>query len=180
DKDSLSTQISYKFNLKGPSMNLFTGCSTSLVAIHNACQALLQGHCDIAIAGGITLTQPEKAGYTYQEGMLFSSDGHCRPFDENANGMLFGDGVGIVVLKPLQEAINDGDTIHAVIKGTAINNDGNRKIGYTAPSVEGQVEVIKMAQHEANVEPESISYIETHGTATKLGDTIEIKALSEV
>lgn len=180
DKDSLSTQISYKFNLKGPSMNIFTGCSTSLVAIHNACQALLQGHCDIAIAGGITLTQPEKSGYTYQEGMLFSSDGHCRPFDENANGMLFGDGVGIVVLKPLQEAINDGDTIHAVIKGTAINNDGNRKIGYTAPSVEGQVEVIKMAQHEANVEPESISYIETHGTATKLGDTIEIKALSEV
>jgi len=180
DKDSLSTQISYKFNLRGPSTNVFTGCSTSLVAIHYAREALLNQQCDMAIAGGITITQPDKAGYVYQEGMLFSVDGHCRPFDEEASGMLFGDGVGIVVLKRLEEALHDGDTIHAILKGSAINNDGSRKIGYTAPSVDGQAEVIRLAQREARVEPQDISYIETHGTATKLGDTIEMKALCEV
>nr|WP_283809169.1 type I polyketide synthase [Tumebacillus amylolyticus] len=180
DKDSLTTQVSYKFNLKGPSANVFTGCSTSLVAIHSASQALLNGHCDLALAGGITLSLPDKAGYIYQEGMLFSADGHCKSFDEKANGMLFGDGVGIVVLKRLDDALADGDTIHAVIKGSAINNDGNRKIGYTAPSVDGQTEVIRMAQQAAGISPDSVSYIETHGTATKLGDTIEIKALRQV
>lgn len=180
DKDSLTTQISYKFNLKGPSTNIFTGCSTSLVSIHTASQALLNGHCDMALAGGITLTLPDKAGYFYQEGMLFSADGKCKSFDEKANGMLFGDGVGVVVLKRLEDALVDGDTIHAVIKGSAINNDGNRKIGYTAPSVEGQAEVIKMAQQAAGVDADSVSYIETHGTATKLGDTIEIKALRQI
>ncbi|GGA37433.1 hypothetical protein GCM10007416_07930 [Kroppenstedtia guangzhouensis] len=180
DKDSLTTQISYKLNLKGPSVNIFTGCSTSLVAIHTAAQALLNGHCDLALAGGITLALPDKAGYIYQEGMLFSADGHCKPFDEKANGMLFGDGVGIVVLKRLEDAIADGDTIHGVMKGSAINNDGNRKIGYTAPSVEGQMEVIKAAHSAAGIDPDSVSYIETHGTATKLGDTIEVKALRQV
>lgn len=179
DKDSLSTQISYKLNLKGPSSNIFTGCSTSLVSIISACQALLNGQCDMAIAGGITLTQPDKAGYIYEEGMLFAVDGHCRSFDEKASGMLFGDGVGVVVLKSLEDAVADGDFIHAVIKGSAINNDGNRKVGYTAPSVEGQAEVIRAAHSSANVEPNSITYIETHGTATKLGDTIEISALKQ-
>ncbi|NKQ19010.1 type I polyketide synthase [Brevibacillus laterosporus] len=179
DKDSLSTQISYKLNLKGPSSNIFTGCSTSLVSIITACQALLNGQCDMAIAGGITLTQPDKAGYIYEEGMLFAVDGHCRSFDEKASGMLFGDGAGVVVLKSLEDAITDGDFIHAVIKGSAINNDGNRKVGYTAPSVEGQVDVIRAAHSSANVDPESITYIETHGTATKLGDTIEISALKQ-
>ncbi|AKF96326.1 type I polyketide synthase [Brevibacillus laterosporus] len=179
DKDSLSTQISYKLNLKGPSSNIFTGCSTSLVSIITACQSLLNGQCDMAIAGGITLTQPDKAGYVYEEGMLFSVDGHCRSFDEKASGMLFGDGVGVVVLKSLEDAVADKDFIHAVIKGSAINNDGNRKVGYTAPSVEGQADVIRAAHSSANVDPKSITYIETHGTATKLGDTIEISALKQ-
>ncbi|WP_091834465.1 type I polyketide synthase [Marininema halotolerans] len=180
DKDSLTTQISYRFNLKGPSTNIFTGCSTSLVAIHTAAQALLNGHCEMALAGGITLALPDKAGYLYQEGMLFSADGHCKPFDEKANGMLFGDGVGVVVLKRLDDAIADGDTIHGVMKGSAINNDGSNKIGYTAPSVEGQVDVIRTAHEAAGIEADSISYIETHGTATKLGDTIEARALGQV
>lgn len=180
DKDSLSTQISYKFDLNGPSVNVFSGCSTSLVAIDYACNALLSGQCDLALAGGITVTQPEKAGYMYQEGMLFSADGHCRAFDKAASGMVFGDGVGVVILKPLTQALADGDTIHAVIKGTAINNDGHRKIGYTAPSVDGQAEVIKAALARANATPESIGYIETHGTATQLGDVIEVAALKKV
>ncbi|SDW03763.1 Acyl transferase domain-containing protein [Marininema mesophilum] len=180
DKDSLTTQISYRFNLKGPSTNIFTGCSTSLVAIHTASQALLNGHCEMALAGGVTLALPDKSGYIYQEGMLFSADGHCKPFDEKANGMLFGDGVGVVVLKRLDDALADGDTIHGVIKGSAINNDGSNKIGYTAPSVEGQVDVIQSAHVAAGIDPDTISYIETHGTATKLGDTIEVKALGDV
>ena len=180
DKDSLSTQISYKFNFKGPSINYFTGCSTSIVTINAASESLLNGHCDLAMAGGITITQPDKAGYLYQEGMLFSADGHCRSFDEQASGMLFGDGVGIVVLKRLEEALSDGDTIHAVIRGSAVNNDGNRKVGYTAPGVDGQRDVIMSAMQIANVTPDMISYIETHGTATKLGDTIEMRALKEV
>jgi acyl transferase domain-containing protein/aryl carrier-like protein len=180
DKDSLSTQISYKFDLNGPSVNVFSGCSTSLVAIDYACNALLSGQCDLALAGGITVTQPEKAGYMYQEGMLFSADGHCRAFDKTASGMVFGDGVGVVILKPLAQALADGDTIHAVIKGTAINNDGHRKIGYTAPSIDGQAEVIRAALTRANVTPESIGYLETHGTATQLGDVIEVAALKKV
>ncbi|WP_371859710.1 SDR family NAD(P)-dependent oxidoreductase [Tengunoibacter tsumagoiensis] len=180
DKDSLSTQISYKLNLNGPSVNLFSGCSTSLVAVDAACNALASGQCDMALAGGITLALPEKTGYIYQEGMLFSEDGYCRAFDANATGMVFGDGVGVVVLKPLTQALRDGDTVHAVIKGAAINNDGHRKVGYTAPSVEGQFEVITAALQKARVEPESIGYIETHGTATQLGDVIEMAALKKV
>jgi acyl transferase domain-containing protein/acyl carrier protein len=179
DKDSLATQVSYKLDLKGPSLTLFTGCSTSLVAIASAYRALVSGQCHMAAAGGVTVTLPEKSGYIYQAGMLFSADGHCRSFDAKASGMIFGDGAGVVVLKPLPEAIRDGDNIHAVIKGSAVNNDGSRKIGYTSPSVKGQVEVIKAAHHLAGIEPESIAYVETHGTGTILGDPIEINALTQ-
>jgi len=177
DKDSLTTMVSYKLNLKGPSSVLFTGCSTSLVAIDWAVHSLLSGQCQMAVAGGVTIVLPGKSGYIYQEGMLFSSDGHCRSFDEKSSGIVFGDAVGAVVLKPLEKAAADGDFIYAVIKGSAVNNDGNQKPGYTSPSIQGQVEVIEKAQAAAGIEPESIGYIETHGTATRLGDPIEVKAL---
>jgi len=180
NKDFLTTQVSYKLNLKGPSFSLFTACSTSLVAIHVACRALLSGECDIAIAGGITVRIPQYTGYMYQEGMIFSSDGHIRAFDAQADGFVFGNGVGIVILKPLENAVHDGDNIHAVIKGSAINNDGNRKAGYTASGVKGQAEVIKAAYQFAEVAPASISFIETHGTATSFGDPVEINALLKV
>ncbi|WP_019424902.1 type I polyketide synthase [Paenibacillus sp. OSY-SE] len=174
---SFTTRISYKLNLKGPSVSVQTACSTSLVSIHLACQGLLGGECDLALAGGVSINLPRKTGYLYQEGMIQSPDGHCRPFDEGANGTLFGDGIGIVVLKRLTDAITDGDTIHAVIKGSAINNDGSRKVGYTAPSTNGQIEVIRAAHQMAEVHPESIGYIEAHGTGTALGDPIEVEAL---
>jgi phthiocerol/phenolphthiocerol synthesis type-I polyketide synthase E len=180
DKDNLSTRISYKLNLKGPAISLRTACSTSLVAVHLACRALLMKECDIDIAGGVAIHHLGKKGYLSQEGMLFSSDGHCRAFDAKASGTIFGDGAGVVVLKKLDRALKEGDHIYAVIKGSAINNDGYRKVGYTAPSVEGQADVIKMAQKISGVSPESISYIETHGTGTHLGDPIEIEALKLV
>ncbi|UCH96083.1 MAG: amino acid adenylation domain-containing protein, partial [Candidatus Aminicenantes bacterium] len=177
NKDFLCTRISYNLNLKGPGSAVQTACSTSLVAVHQACLALLTGECDMALAGGITVSPSPKQGYFYEEGMVFSSDGHCRAFDAKANGTVFGSGAGIVVLKPLQQALADRDYIHAVIKGSASNNDGSRKVGYTAPSIEGQAEAIKKAQRTAAVEPETISYIETHGTGTNLGDPVEIEAL---
>ena len=177
DKDFMNAQISYKLNLKGPSLSVDSACSTSLVAIHLACRALLTGECNLAIAGGISVPVPSPQGYLYQEGMILSPDGHCRPFDAQANGTVPGEGAGIVVLKPLKRALTDGDHIYAVIRGSAINNDGNRKIGFTAPSIEGQSEVIRAAHRMSVVEPESISYIEAHGTATSLGDPIEIAAL---
>ncbi|WP_416671488.1 type I polyketide synthase [Egbenema bharatensis] len=179
DKDFLTTRVSYKLNLKGPSIDVQTACSTSLVAVNLACQSLLNYQCDMALAGGISLTIPQKSGYSYQEGGILSPDGHCRAFDANAQGTVFGSGVGVVVLKRLEEAIADGDTIHAVIKGSAVNNDGSLKVGYTAPSVEGQAEVILEAIALADVSPESISYVETHGTGTALGDPIEIAALTQ-
>lgn len=179
DKDFLTTRVSYKLNLKGPSIDVQTACSTSLVAVNLACQSLLNYQCDMALAGGISLAIPQKSGYSYQEGGILSPDGHCRAFDANAQGTVFGSGVGVVVLKRLEEAIADGDTIHAVIKGSAVNNDGSLKVGYTAPSVEGQTEVILEAIALADVSPESISYVETHGTGTALGDPIEIAALSQ-
>jgi len=180
DKDFLPTRVSYKLNLRGPSVNIQTACSTSLVATHMACQGLLDYQCDIALAGGVSVRLPQKSGYLYQEGGIASPDGHCRPFSADAAGTVGGDGVGIVVLKRLVEAIADGDHIYAVIKGTAINNDGSMKVGYTAPSVTGQAEVIATAQALANVDPETISYIEAHGTGTSLGDPIEIEALTQV
>jgi acyl transferase domain-containing protein/acyl carrier protein len=177
DKDYLCAQVSYKLNLKGPAVSMHTTCSTSLVAIHMACQGLLSGECDMALAGGVSVSSGPMQGYLYEEGMIFSSDGHCRPFDAKAGGTVAGEGAGIVVLKSMEDAVDDGDYIHAVIKSSAINNDGSRKVGFAAPSIEGQAEVIRAALHMAEVEPESIGCIEAHGTGTKLGDPIEINAL---
>lgn len=177
DKDFLSTRVSYDLNLKGPSVTVQTGCSTSLVAVHLACQGLLSYHCDMALAGGVSVHIPQRTGYYYQEGGVNSPDGHCRAFDAKAKGTIFGSGAGVVVLKRLSDAIADGDVIHAVIKGSAINNDGSAKIGYTAPSIEGQSQVIAMAQAVAGIEPETIIYIEAHGTGTELGDPVEVAAL---
>src|SRR5437868_5905656 len=179
ETDYLTTRVSYKLHLKGPSVNLQTACSTSLVATHLACQSLLSYQCDIALASGVSARVPQKEGYWYQEGGVGSPDGHCRTFDAQARGTVFSSGVGVVVLKRLADALADGDTIHAVIRGTTVNNDGAMKIGFTAPSVEGQAEVIAMAQHVAGIDPESISYIEAHGTATSIGDPIEVTALTQ-
>ncbi|MHC0066349.1 FkbM family methyltransferase [Nostoc sp. UIC 10890] len=180
DKDFLTTRVSYHLNLKGPSINVQTACSTSLVATNLACQSLLNYQCDMALAGGVTTSVPQKTGYFYQHGGVLSPDGHCRAFDAKAQGTFPGYGVGIVVLKRLEDALADGDCIHAVIKGSAINNDGSLKVGYTAPSVNGQKEVIAEALALADIEPETVSYIETHGTGTALGDPIEIAALTQV
>ncbi|MUG96486.1 acyltransferase domain-containing protein [Scytonema sp. UIC 10036] len=179
-QDFAATRVSYKLNLKGPSINIQTSCSTSLVAVHSACQGLLNYECDMALAGGICITSLQKEGYFYEQGGITSPDGHCRAFDASSQGTIFGDGVGLVVLKRLEDAIDDGDYIHAVIKGSAINNDGAAKVGYTAPSVGGQAEVIAEAQAIAGVTPETITYIEAHGTGTALGDPIEISALKKV
>ncbi|MDZ8085083.1 MAG: beta-ketoacyl synthase N-terminal-like domain-containing protein [Nostoc sp. DedQUE12b] len=179
-QDFAATRVSYKLNLKGPSINIQTSCSTSLVAVHSACQGLLNYECDMALAGGICIESLQKEGYFYQEGGITSPDGHCRAFDASSQGTIFGNGVGLVVLKRLEDALADGDCIHAVIKGSAINNDGAAKVGYTAPSVSGQAEVIAEAQAIAGVTPETITYIETHGTGTQLGDPIEISALKKV
>ncbi|MCP5103633.1 MAG: hypothetical protein GY950_09655, partial [bacterium] len=176
-KDYLTLRISYKLDLKGPSFVLYTACSTSLVAIHLACQSILNGECDMALAGGVTITRLNKRGYMYQEGMIGSPDGRCRAFDAGAKGFAAGDAAGVVLLKRLEDAISDGDRIYAVVKGSAINNDGIRKAGFSAPSVEGQAEVIKMAMQVAEVEPESIGYVEAHGTGTPLGDPVEIEGL---
>ena len=172
-----ATLIAYKLNLTGPAFTLQTACSTSLVAVHAACQALLSGECDMALAGGVSVTLPVAGGYLYQTGMINSPDGHCRAFDAGARGTVPGNGVGVVVLKRLEDAAADRDTIHALIKGSAVNNDGSRKVGYTAPSVEGQAEVICAALRMAAVDPLTISYIETHGTGTPLGDPVEIEGL---
>jgi phthiocerol/phenolphthiocerol synthesis type-I polyketide synthase E len=179
DKDHLPTRTSYKLNLKGPSVAVQTACSTSLVAVHLACQSLLSYQCDMALAGGSSISVPQQAGYLFVEGGIDSPDGHCKAFDARANGTVSGSGVGLVVLKRMADALGDGDFIHAVILGSAINNDGSLKVGYTAPSVEGQAAVITMAQSVAEVEPETISYVETHGTGTFLGDPIEISALTQ-
>ncbi len=177
DRDFLSTLIAYKLNLKGPAFSMNTTCSTSLVAIHLACQGLLSGDCDMALAGGTAVNFEDNKGYIYEEGMIMSPDGHCRAFDANAGGTIGGYGTGVVVLKRLEDAVKDRDNIYAVIKGSAVNNDGNRKVGYTAPSIEGQADVICKAHKMAEVNPEDISYVETHGTATPLGDVTEVEAL---
>jgi acyl transferase domain-containing protein/thioesterase domain-containing protein len=180
DKDVLATRVSYQMDLRGPSVNVQTTCSTSLVAVHHACRSLLDLSCDMALAGGVSIEIPHAIGYPYRQNEIQSHDGHCRAFDASATGTVFGSGLGIVVLRRLDEAIADGDTIYAVIKGSAINNDGNRKVGFLAPSVEGQVEVIIQALGAANVEPETIDYVETHGTGTPIGDPIELTALQQV
>ncbi|HWN40782.1 MAG TPA: SDR family NAD(P)-dependent oxidoreductase [Thermoanaerobaculia bacterium] len=180
DKDFMPTKVSYKLNLKGPSVVVQTSCSTSLVAVHLACLSLLSYDCDMALAGGATVKVPQVEGYYALDGGLASPDGHCRAFDARAAGTIFGSGVGVVTLKRLSDALADGDHIRAVIKGSAINNDGSLKVSYTAPSVEGQAEVVASAQALAGVDPESIGYIETHGTGTSLGDPIEVAALTKV
>jgi len=177
--DFLPTKVSYKLNLSGPSVNVQTACSTSLVAIHMACQSIRNGESDMALAGSVAISVPQKVGYVYQEDMIFSPDGHCRAFDDQAQGTVFGNGVGIVVLKGLSQALSDGDNIHAVIKGSAINNDGGLKVGYTAPSVKGQAEVIAQALDAADVDADTVSYVEAHGTGTALGDPIEIAGLTQ-
>ena len=179
DKDFLTTRASYLLNLKGPSVNVQTACSTSLVAIHMASQSLLSSECDMALAGGVTILLPQDRGYLYREGEINSPDGHCRAFDAKAKGTVFGSGAGIVVLKRLADALRDEDNIYAIIKGSAVNNDGSSKVGYTAPSVEGQARVITEALEVANVDPETISYVEAHGTGTPIGDPIEVAALTQ-
>jgi len=179
EKDFLCTRVSYKLNLRGPSITVQTGCSTSLAAVQLACQSLLNYQCNLALAGGVSVNLRYSRGYFYQEGMIPSPDGHCRAFDADARGTVMGQGVGVVVLKRLSEALSDGDTIHAVIKGVAINNDGALKAGYTAPSVDGQAQVIAMSHVLSGVTADTISYVETHGTGTPLGDPIEIAALTQ-
>ena len=180
DKDYVATRVAYKLNLEGPAITVQTACSTSLVAVHLACQSLLAGECDMALAGGVSIPSRQRAGYLYQEGGIASRDGHCRPFDAAASGTSGGNGCGVVVLKRLADALEDGDQIDAVIIGSAINNDGSKKIGFTAPRVEGQAKVIQAAQRMAGVTPADIGYIEAHGTGTPLGDPIEMAALTRV
>ncbi|HYM62411.1 MAG TPA: type I polyketide synthase [Thermoanaerobaculia bacterium] len=179
DTTFLATSTSYQLDLRGPSVSVGTACSTSLVAVHLACQSLLAYESDMALAGGVSVHLPLVGGYRYEDGGVLSPDGHCRPFDAAAQGTVSSDGVGIVVLKRLAEAIDDGDVIHAVILGSAINNDGRMKVGYTAPSVQGEAQVIAEAMAMAGVSPESISMVETHGAGTLLGDPIEVAALVE-
>lgn len=179
DKDFLSTRASHLFDLRGPSVNIQTACSTSLVAVHFACQSLLSGECDMALAGGVTIELPHRRGYLYKEGEILSPDGHCRSFDHRAAGTVFGSGTGVVVLRRLSDAIASGDPIRAVIKATAINNDGASKAGYLAPSVTGQAQAVVEAHAMAGITADTIQYVECHGTGTRIGDPIEIQALSD-
>jgi acyl transferase domain-containing protein len=177
-QEYLTTRVSYKLNLTGPSVSINTACSTSLVAVHMACDALRNFECDMALGGGISVQVPQVKGYRYEPGGILSPDGHCRAFDAAAQGTVSGNGGAIVVLRRLGDAVADGDTIYAVIRGSAINNDGAEKAGYTAPSVRGQAQVIIEAHDMAGVDPETIEYVETHGTGTPLGDPIEFAALT--
>ena len=179
DRDYLTTFVSYKLNLRGPSFDVQTACSTSLVATVLACQSLLAYQCDLALAGGVSIKLPQKTGYFYTPGGLDSSDGYCRAFDARADGSVYGSGVGVVALRRLEDALADGDPIRAVILGSAINNDGAARVGFTAPGVDGQAEAIATAQALAGVDPESIGYVECHGTGTALGDPIEVAALTK-
>ncbi|WNO11460.1 type I polyketide synthase [Teredinibacter sp. KSP-S5-2] len=178
DKDFIATRTSFKLNLRGPSFTIQSACSTSLLAVHQACQALLNYECDMALAGGASLSVPQNLGYFHQEGMIFSPDGYCRAFDKDAEGTIVGNGVGVVLLKRAVDALDDKDPILAVIKGSAVNNDGSSKVGFTAPSKLGQSEVIEEALGVAEIDPETISYVEAHGTGTTMGDPIEVAALT--
>lgn len=179
DRDSISRLISYALNLKGPSYFINTACSSSLAAVHIACRSLLMKECSMALAGGVCVNSTTDIGHLYEEGMIFSRDGHCRAFDIESSGTYRGEGAGIVVLKRLEDALNDGDHIYSIIRSSSVNNDGNQKVGYTAPSIIGQYECIKTAHRIAEIDYKSISYIETHGTGTKLGDPVEIEALNK-
>lgn len=179
DKDFLATRISYKLNLRGPSLNVQTACSTGLVAVHSAVQSLLLNECDAAVAGAVYIRVPQESGYQYQVGGVLSPDGVCRPFDAGANGTLFTNGLGLVLLKRLDDAIADGDRVYAVIAGSAVNNDGAQKVSFTAPSVSGQVAVLREALEISGAEPGDLDYLEAHGTGTALGDPIEIEAIKQ-
>jgi acyl transferase domain-containing protein len=177
DKDFLATRVSYKLDLRGPSLTIQTACSTSLVAVCVACQSLMNGECDAALAGGVTLRLPQRAGYVHVEEGILSLDGRCRAFDAQAAGTVPGSGVGVVVLKRLSDALRDGDPVRAVVRGWALNNDGAGKAGFTAPRAGGQAEAIQEALALADVDPATVGYVEAHGTGTRLGDPIEVAAL---
>jgi polyketide synthase PksN len=179
DKDYLATRVSYKLNLRGASYTVQTACSSSLVAVHLACEGLRTRQCDMALAGGVAVKVPQVSGYLHEEGAIFSADGHVRTFDADATGTVFGNGVGIVVLKRLRDAVAEGDTIHAVIRGTATNNDGSAKVSYAGPSTDSQAAVVVQAHAASGVDPETITYVEAHGTATSVGDPIEVSALAQ-
>lgn len=179
DKDHLATRVAHQFDFRGPALSVATACSSSLVAVHLACQSILNGECDMALAGGSSLRVPHRVGYWYEQGSMVSPTGHCRPFDVRSDGTIFGSGVGVVVLKALADAIDDGDHIHAVIRGSALNNDGSTKMTYAAPNAMGQAEVIAEAHAVAEVDAATIGYVESHGTGTPLGDPIEIEGLRQ-
>ena len=179
DKDYLATRVAFKMGLRGPAMTLQTACSTSLVAIATACQSIESYQCDMALAGGVTIVLPQMKGYHYKEGGMLSPDGHCRPFSDNAEGTVFSNGAAVLLLKRAEDAIRDGDTIYAIIRGYATNNDGGEKLSYTAPSVDGQAEVISLALGMGGIDARSIGYMEAHGTATPLGDPIEVAGLTK-
>lgn len=179
EPDFLPTSLAYRLDLHGPAVTVQSACSTSLVAVHLACQAIARGECEIALAGGVAVRVPDQVGYLHQDGMVASPDGHCRAFDDDAAGTVFGNGAGVVVVKRLDDAMRDRDRIFAVIRGSAINNDGAAKVGFTAPSIDGQVEVVRRAHRAAGVRAADIGYVEAHGTATALGDPMEIAALTE-
>jgi acyl transferase domain-containing protein len=179
EKDYLASRIAYKLDLRGPAVTVQTACSTSLVAVHLAMQSLVFGECEMALAGGVSVKVPQEAGYLYQDGLPFSRDGTCRSFDAAGNGTVFGSGAGVVLLKPLEAALDERDDIYAVIRASACNNDGNRKVGFTAPSVDGQADAIRRAALLADIDPAAISYVEAHATATPLGDPIEAMALAQ-
>jgi len=178
DKDHLATRVAFKLNLTGPSLSVQTACSTSLVAVAHAMMSLRAGQCDMALAGGVTVTVPQRRGYHHEEGGMLSRDGHCRPFDADSSGTVFSNGAGVVVLKRLRDAVRDGDHVHAVLRGYGLNNDGGVKHSYAAPSVDGQADAIRRAHRDAGVDPRTIQYVEAHGTATPLGDPIEVTGLT--
>lgn len=180
DPGFIATHVSYCFNLRGPSLTIQTACSSSLAAVHLACRALAAGDCDIALAGGVSVELPLGHGYLWEEGLIDSADGHCRAFDDAATGIVGGDGAGLVALRPLDDALQARDAIHAVIRGTAMNNDGNDKLGFSAPSVRGQIDLMRAGLRSGGIRPASVGYVEAHGTGTRLGDPIELRALHEV
>ncbi len=178
--DSLATRLAYKLNLRGPALTVQTACSTSLVAVHVAAQSLMNGECDVALAGGVSIRVPQVSGYLHRDGGIESADGECRPFDAAATGTVFGNGVGLVVLKRMSDALAEGDRIRAVLLGSAVNNDGDDKVGFTAPSVTGQVAVMEEALAVADVPPASVRYLQTHGTGTEIGDRVEAESIRRV
>lgn len=178
EKDYLGSKIAYKLNLRGPCVMVQTACSSSLVAVHQACENIRNGCCDVAIAGGVAIQIPTRVGYMYQQEMILSPDGYCRAFDAAAGGTVFSNGVGVVVLKRYVDALADRDAIYAVVRGSSVNNDGGLRVGYTAPGLEGQAAVLSEAIGVSQVDPRHIGYIEAHGTGTAIGDPIEIEALT--